>query len=418
MSQNFESLKPEYAELWRRMQVRPDQAQAVDRIARRLIELKPRYEKVAQATGVPWPVVAVLHNRESDADFGTHLHNGDPLSARTRHVPAGRPQHGSPPFGWEESAIDALTMAPHSLHLVKDWTIERASYEIEKYNGFGYRNQHPDVKSPYLWSFSSNYECGKYVADGRFDAGAVDKQCGAMPIVKRMMELDSSIRFAGTDGSTGSNGAAGATVPVVVDVDALTIGSIGEGVSALQTALAQLNYQVGEIDGEFGPITAAALRSFQSDHSLPVTGIADQATRTALDAAVAQGGAAPADTGRLQEVLQALIAALAARTRPEAAPATPGVTPAAPNPPILSPIDQSLGGQALAGKKTALAVVAYAGLVILQAAGVIGAVTPAGQIITVLITAFGALGGISKVDRIVQALGMIAAARAAKPQGV
>jgi lysozyme family protein/peptidoglycan hydrolase-like protein with peptidoglycan-binding domain len=415
MSQNFEALKPEYAELWRRMQVRPDHAQSVDRIARRLIGLKPRYEKVAQATGVPWQVVAVLHNRESDADFATHLHNGDPLTARTRHVPAGRPEHGNPPFGWEESAIDALTMAPHSLHLVKDWTIERASYEIEKYNGFGYRKQHPNVKSPYLWSFSNNYECGKYVADGRFDAGAVDKQCGAMPIVKRMMELDSSVRFAGSNGSNGNNGAAGGTVQVVVDADALTIGSIGEGVSALQTALAQLNYQVGEIDGEFGPITAAALRSFQSDHGLPVTGVADHATRTALDAAVAQGGAAPADTGRQQEVLQALIAALLARRR--SAGATPGATPDMPNPPILSPIDQALGGQALAGKKTALAVVAYAGLVILQAAGVIGAATPAGQIITVLITAFGALGGVSKVDRIVRVLGMIAAARAPKPQG-
>jgi lysozyme family protein/peptidoglycan hydrolase-like protein with peptidoglycan-binding domain len=414
MSQNFESLKPEYAELWRRMQVRPDQAQAVDRIARRLIGLKPRYEKVAQATGVPWQVVAVLHNRESDADFATHLHNGDSLTARTRHVPAGRPQHGSPPFGWEESAIDALTMAPHSLHLVTDWTIERASYEIEKYNGFGYRNRHPNVKSPYLWSFSNNYECGKYVADGRFDAGAVDKQCGAMPIVKRMMELDSSVRFAG---GNGSNGAAGGMVPVVVDADALTIGSIGEGVSALQTALAQLNYQVGEIDGEFGPITAAAVRSFQSDHGLPATGIADQATREALDAAVAQDGAAPTDTGNLQEVLQALIAALLARRRAAAAGATPAATPDTPNPPILSPIDQALGGQALAGKKTALAVVAYAGLVILQAAGVIGAATPAGQIITVLIAGFGALGGVSKIDRIVRALGMIAAARASKPQG-
>jgi peptidoglycan hydrolase-like protein with peptidoglycan-binding domain len=272
------------------------------------------------------------------------------------------------------------------------------------------------VKSPYLWSFSNNYECGKYVADGRFDAGAVDRQCGAMPILKRMMELDSSIRFAGSNGANGSNGAAAGTVPVVVDADALTIGSIGERVSALQTALAQLNYQVGEIDGEFGPITAAAVRSFQSDHGLLVTGLADQATCAALDAAVAQGSAAPADTGN-QDVLQALVAALLARRRAAAAGATPGTAPDTPNPPILSPIDQVLGGQTLAGKKTALAVVAYAGLVILQAAGVIGAATPAGQIITVLITAFGALGGVSKVDRIVQALGMIAAARAAKSQG-
>src|SRR5262245_22981015 len=415
MPQNFESLKSEYADLWRRMQVRPDHAQAVDRIARRLVGLKPRYEKVAQATGVPWHVIGVLHNRESDADFSTHLHNGDPLSARTRHVPAGRPEHGNPPFGWEESAIDALTMAPHSLHLVNDWTIERTCYEIEKYNGFGYRNQHPDVKSPYLWSFSTNYERGKYVADGRFDASAIDQQCGTMPILQRMMELDSSVRFGGSDD------AGHGTVAVVVDADALTIGSIGEPVRALQTALALLNYQVGEVDGEYGPITAAAVRAFQSDHGLPETGIADKTTRTILDSAVAQRGAATSDPVNLQAILQTLIAALLAKTRATPGGVTPVDTPPEtpkPNPPILSPIDRALGGQALAGKKTALAVVAYTVLVILQAAGVIGAATPAGQIITVLITAFGALGGVSKVDRIVQVLGMIAAAKAPKPQRI
>jgi hypothetical protein len=46
-----------------------------------------------------------------------------------------------------------------------------------------------------------------------------------------------------------------------------------------------------------------------------------------------------------------------------------------------------------------------------QAVGVVGVATPAGQIATALITAFGALGGISKVDRVVQALGIIATKR-------
>ena len=76
---------------------------------------------------------------------------------------------------------------------------------------------------------------------------------------------------------------------------------------------------------------------------------------------------------------------------------------------MLSPIDRLLGGEALTGKKTALAVVAYAVLAILQVTGVVGAATPAGQIITVVITAFGALGGLAKVDRGIQALGTIAA---------
>ncbi|MGZ4964440.1 MAG: hypothetical protein ACXWC8_17935 [Limisphaerales bacterium] len=47
-----------------------------------------------------------------------------------------------------------------------------------------------------------------------------------------------------------------------------------------------------------------------------------------------------------------------------------------------------LGGEALAGKKTALAIVAYDVAAILQAVGVVGAGTPAGIILNV-IAAFG-----------------------------
>jgi lysozyme family protein len=68
---------------------------------------------------VPWELIAALHEREAGGSFKGHLHNGDPLTGRTYHVPAGRPAKGSPPFTWEASAIDALTMAPHSLDQVK-----------------------------------------------------------------------------------------------------------------------------------------------------------------------------------------------------------------------------------------------------------------------------------------------------------
>ena len=72
----------------------------------------------------------------------------------------------------------------------------------------------------------------------------------------------------------------------------------------------------------------------------------------------------------------------------------------------LSVFDRIFGGEALAGKKTMLAVIAYVVLAILQAVGIIGAATPTGQILTVLTMAFGAQ---SAADRIVQALGVIAA---------
>ena len=69
---------------------------------------KPRYDQVANATGVPWYVIGIIHEMEGGLNFTTHLHNGDPLTRRTVQVPAGRPPTGMPPFQWEESAIDAL----------------------------------------------------------------------------------------------------------------------------------------------------------------------------------------------------------------------------------------------------------------------------------------------------------------------
>jgi lysozyme family protein len=187
----FETLKGEYGRLWRNMQAPPAHAAAIDTVANRALKNKPRYVAVEQQINVPWFLIAILHNRESGMDFRCHLHNGDPLTARTVQVPAGRPKTGRPPFTWQESAIDALTMAPHELHRVDDWTIERVCYEAEKYNGWGYRSH--GIFSPYLWSYSSNYEAGKYVADGKWSSAAVDKQIGCMPLLRCMMELDPAI---------------------------------------------------------------------------------------------------------------------------------------------------------------------------------------------------------------------------------
>jgi len=62
----------------------------------------------------------------------------------------------------------------------------------------------------------------------------------------------------------------------------LQMGSEGALVRALQTALVSLNYPVGGIDGEYGPLTRDAVLSFQANNDLPTTGIADMATIQAL----------------------------------------------------------------------------------------------------------------------------------------
>lgn len=230
--------------------------------------------------------------------------------------------------------------------------------------------------------------------------------------------------------------------------EVLSLGASGPRVRDLQAALAASGFQPGEIDGEYGPRTASAVSTFQSTRQLPVTGIADASTLRSLGLGVpesllpvivpgpiADGGA----TMQQQDILKTLIEVLAARHQPTATPATPAA-PAATGvdssqllqivlgalsgkavtsptgtttPPVMSPIDKLFGGEAMQGKKTPLAILAYAVLAILQSVDVAGTATgatatPTGQILTTLIGAFGGLGVLSKVDRVVQMMGIIA----------
>jgi lysozyme family protein len=147
---------------------------------------RQRYERVADSLGIPWYFVAVIHSMEASGRFDRHLHNGDPLTARTVQVPAGRPREGNPPFTWEQSAIDAISMK--KLGAETDWSLAGSLFQLERYNGFGYRTHHPEVPTPYLWSYSTHYRSGKYVKDGIWSDTAVSKQCGAAVLLRRMAE--------------------------------------------------------------------------------------------------------------------------------------------------------------------------------------------------------------------------------------
>jgi lysozyme family protein len=181
-----DSLRKEYQQLFDTCQINSGKLGKTEQAIDSLITNQPRYEAVGGPLGIPWYVVAVIHNMEASQKFTGHLHNGDPLSARTVHVPKGQPQSGSPPFTWEVSATDALTS--HGLAMWNDWTIPGTLYCIEGYNGWGYRAYHPAVKSPYLWGGSNHYTSGKYVADGTWSDTAVTAQIGAATLLRRMAE--------------------------------------------------------------------------------------------------------------------------------------------------------------------------------------------------------------------------------------
>jgi lysozyme family protein len=181
-----QSLQQHYKTLYSSCEVKDSRYDDVDTIIEPIVANQPRYEQVSADTGAPWYVVAAIHNMEAGQRFDRHLHNGDRLTARTVHVPKGRPVQGSPPFTWEERARDALLM--HKFDEVSQWNLPRVLYELERYNGWGYRMYHAHVNSPYLWGFSDHYTSGKYVADGTWSDTAASRQCGAAVIIRRLEE--------------------------------------------------------------------------------------------------------------------------------------------------------------------------------------------------------------------------------------
>ncbi|HEY8125746.1 MAG TPA: TIGR02594 family protein [Methylocystis sp.] len=216
--------------------------------------------------------------------------------------------------------------------------------------------------------------------------------------------------------------------------DELMEGAGGPEVESLQRALRDAGFSPGEIDGEYGPNTRNAIGAFQSSRRLPVTGVADERTLSLLNIPAltpnpifigrqdvqrreereqflerviaqlintsgrqevsppetsagdllsnlirqavaaksngqASGGSATADA-ILQQLLQTALPQV-----PGAKPVVNGVSPTpadiAKTLP-MSPIDKVLGGEALVGMKTPLAVGAYTALSIFQSLGIAG----------------------------------------------
>jgi lysozyme family protein len=178
------ALADTYAAQFKVCKIKPERVAFVSSEATRILANRKRYAAVAaNFTGMPWWVVAIIHSMECGLSFKQHLHNGDLLTARTVQVPKGRPKCGKAPFTWEESAIDAIEY--DKLDKCRDWTPGSALENFENYNGTGYRKR--GVPSPYLWSFTDQYRCGKYVADGKYDPQAVSKQVGCAALLKLLI---------------------------------------------------------------------------------------------------------------------------------------------------------------------------------------------------------------------------------------
>lgn len=76
----------------------------------------------------------------------------------------------------------------------------------------------------------------------------------------------------------------------------LRLGSQGNAVTALQTALKGLGLYTGEITGNFGTKTQSAVRTFQSKYNLTADGVAGKATLDKLNAVAANAGVSTGGT--------------------------------------------------------------------------------------------------------------------------
>jgi len=230
-----------------------------EKFALKAVANNATYKEIEARTGVPWVFVAVTHYRESTQDFSKSLAQGDPWDRVSTHVPAGR----GPFKSFADAAVDALVnCAPYAARN-QDWSIEGMLTYLERYNGLGYAMR--GLPSPYLWSGTDQYQKGKYVADGKFDATVVDKQLGCAGLILAMMQHDPGITFDGR--------------PIIVDTEP------PKDAAWLQNALNKLGAApVLTVDGLMGPATKAAVRAYQARKDLAVDGIAGPKTLAAIDA--------------------------------------------------------------------------------------------------------------------------------------
>lgn len=155
----FAEHKADYEKLWAACTVSPAHLPEIKKLAERILKGKARYVSIAEKLKakiphITWWIIGVIHHMEASCDFGKYQHNGELLGKVTKKVPKGILFKT-----WEDSAVDASMRHLQSL----DGTIARALCLLEGFNGYGYRLYHPDVKTPYLWSYSNLYTKGKYV---------------------------------------------------------------------------------------------------------------------------------------------------------------------------------------------------------------------------------------------------------------
>lgn len=192
----YSAIWPLYARWWDAMVIKPERVREFALEAEYSVSHKDTYLEIQEAAPnkVPWPMLAVIHWRESPGDraghprFDTYLGNGQVLSQRTTIVPRGRgPFIG--PHAFRDGALDALK--EDDILTVQDWRLEKMLFWITGFNGWGYGTR----PSPYIWGGTNIQIPGKYTSDHHYDPNVWDTQPGCAPLLASIARLDSTIQF-------------------------------------------------------------------------------------------------------------------------------------------------------------------------------------------------------------------------------
>lgn len=387
---SFKAFQDDYERIWGSLQIRPEKLEAVRKLAQQLATGKARYQEIESRTGVPWWFIGLCHYRESGFSFATYLGNGQPLDRRTTIVPKGRgPFTG--PTAFTDGAIDALRL--EGLVGVSDWSIARALYRLEGFNGYGYHGK--GVNSPYLWGGSTAYgppsaRGGKFVRDHVFDPNAVDAQLGTAVILKALLDLDATIELD-------------APRSVAVDVLREPDDELADSTLWVQQSLNRLGAVPSLVeDGRNGRRTMTALSQFQARCGLDDTGLADARTIAAIQEALRPAGPDIAVLTRIEALERHVAAKAATPTQPAStqpltippaavAPAMPPIDVAARLDELLQALRRQIDGARIAGVQAAPG--AASGAVLGQVNGALGQTI--GQLLSGKKSAIGIAGAVA-----------------------
>ena len=185
----YADLWPIYAKYWDEMVINASRVPEFTADADFAVEHKDVYQQISDGSQskVPWPMIACLHRRESNADFNTYLGNGQSLARPTTLVPRGRgPFTG--PDAFIKGGLDAIQQ--EGWGSIIDWRLEKILYFMLLYNGVGTELHIP---SSYIWGGTNIQKPGKWIADGVYSPYVWDSQPGCAPLIWSIAKLDTSV---------------------------------------------------------------------------------------------------------------------------------------------------------------------------------------------------------------------------------